>query len=172
MLFRSLLPTGTAKFEKRGVAPFIPHWIAENCIQCNQCVQACPHAAIRAKQIDPADLAGAPETFNVLKSNTKNTRDLKYKIQVYTEDCVGCGVCIETCPAKTKALEFSPIAVEREAGQFDNFKFFEDLPYDVLDGVAESTIKGLQFKQPLFEFSGACAGCGETPYVKIGRAHV
>ncbi|MDY0290469.1 MAG: pyruvate:ferredoxin (flavodoxin) oxidoreductase, partial [Sphaerochaeta sp.] len=167
MSFDGLLPTGTAKFEKRGVAPFIPHWIAENCIQCNQCVQACPHAAIRAKQIDPADLVGAPETFNVLKSSTKNTRDLKYKIQVYTEDCIGCGVCIETCPAKTKALEFSPIAVEREAGQYDNFKFFEDLPYDVLDGAPESTVKGLQFKQPLFEFSGACAGCGETPYVKM-----
>ncbi|MGB4407868.1 MAG: pyruvate:ferredoxin (flavodoxin) oxidoreductase [Sphaerochaeta sp.] len=167
MSFDGSLPTATAKFEKRGVAPFIPHWIAENCIQCNQCVQACPHAAIRAKQIDPADLVGAPETFNVLKSSTKNTRDLKYKIQVYTEDCVGCGVCIETCPAKTKSLEFSPIAVEREAGQSDNYKFFEDLPYNVLDGAAESTIKGLQFKQPLFEFSGACAGCGETPYVKM-----
>ena len=167
MSFDGSLPTATAKFEKRGVAPFIPHWIAENCIQCNQCVQACPHAAIRAKQIDPADLAGAPETFNVLKSNTKNSRDLQYKIQVYTEDCVGCGVCIETCPAKTKALEFSPIAVEREAGQYENFKFFEELPYDVLDGAAETTIKGLQFKQPLFEFSGACAGCGETPYVKM-----
>ena len=167
MSFDGSLPTSTAKFEKRGVAPFIPHWIAENCIQCNQCVQSCPHAAIRAKQIDPADLAGAPESFNVLKSNTKNDRNLQFKIQIYTEDCQGCGVCIETCPAKNKALALSPIADERAKGEKINSEFFEQLPYDVLDGTSETTIKGLQFKQPLFEFSGACAGCGETPYVKM-----
>ncbi|MDT3359312.1 MAG: pyruvate:ferredoxin (flavodoxin) oxidoreductase, partial [Spirochaetota bacterium] len=167
MSFDGSLPTATAKFEKRGVAPFVPHWIAENCIQCNQCVQSCPHAAIRAKQIDPKDLEGAPETFKTLKSNTKNTRDLQFKIQVYTEDCQGCGVCIETCPSKVKSLEFSPIATEREAGEIVNAEFFEALPYDVLDGAPETSIKGLQFKQPLFEFSGACAGCGETPYVKM-----
>ncbi len=167
MSFDGSLPTATAKFEKRGVAPFIPHWIAENCIQCNQCVQSCPHAAIRAKQIEPKYLEGAPASFNVLKSNTKNDKDLQFKIQIYTEDCQGCGVCIETCPAKTKALEFSPIATEREIGEKVNAEFFEELPYDVLDGVKETTVKGLQFKQPLFEFSGACAGCGETPYVKM-----
>jgi pyruvate-ferredoxin/flavodoxin oxidoreductase len=167
MSFDGTLPTGTAKFEKRGVAPFVPHWIAENCIQCNQCVQSCPHAAIRAKQIDPKDLEGAPETFKTLKSNTKNTRNLQFKIQIYTEDCQGCGVCIETCPSKVKSLEFSPIATEREAGEIVNAEFFEALPYDVLDGAPETSIKGLQFKQPLFEFSGACAGCGETPYVKM-----
>jgi len=167
MSFDGSLPTATAKFEKRGVAPFVPKWIAENCIQCNQCVQSCPHAAIRAKQIDPKDLEGAPATFKTLKSNTKNTRDLQFKIQVYTEDCQGCGVCIETCPSKVKSLEFSPIATEREAGEITNAEFFEALPYDVLDGAPETSIKGLQFKQPLFEFSGACAGCGETPYVKM-----
>ena len=167
MSFDGSLPTATAKFEKRGVAPFVPHWIAENCIQCNQCIQSYPHAAIRAKQIDPKDLEGAPETFKTLKSNTKNTRDLQFKIQVYTEDCQGCGVCIETCPSKVKSLEFSPIATEREAGEIVNAEFFEALPYDVLDGAPETSIKGLQFKQPLFEFSGACAGCGETPYVKM-----
>ncbi|WP_320129011.1 pyruvate:ferredoxin (flavodoxin) oxidoreductase [uncultured Sphaerochaeta sp.] len=167
MSFDGTLPTGTAKYEKRGVAPFIPHWIAENCIQCNQCVQSCPHAAIRAKQIDPADLAGAPETFNTLKSNTKNDRGLLFKIQIYTEDCQGCGVCVETCPAKNKALALSPIADERAKGETTNSEFFEKLPYDVLDGTLETSVKGLQFKQPLFEFSGACAGCGETPYVKM-----
>jgi len=167
MSFDGTLPTNTAKLEKRGVAPFIPQWLSENCIQCNQCVQACPHAAIRAKQIDPKDLAHAPETFTTLKSNTKNTRDLRFKIQVYPEDCQGCGVCVETCPAKTKALAMSPIAVERERGETKNAEFFEALPNNVLDGVSVDTVKGMQFKQPLFEFSGACAGCGETPYVKL-----
>jgi len=167
MSFDGTLPTGTAKLEKRGVAPFVPHWIAENCIQCNQCVQSCPHAAIRAKQIEPALLEGAPETFKALKSTTKNDKNLMYKIQVYTEDCQGCGVCIETCPSKEKALVFSPIAVEREAGEVANTEFFEDLPYDVIDGASLTTLKGMQFKQPLFEFSGACAGCGETPYLKL-----
>ncbi len=120
MSFDGSLPTATAKFEKRGVAPFVPHWIAENCIQCNQCVQSCPHAAIRAKQIEPKHLEGAPETFKTLKSNTKNEKDLQFKIQVYTEDCQGCGVCIETCPSKEKSLVFSPIATEREAGEIAN----------------------------------------------------
>ncbi len=167
MSFDGTLPTATARLEKRGVAPFVPQWLSENCIQCNQCVQACPHAAIRAKQIDPKDLANAPETFNTLKSNTKNTRDLRFKIQVYPEDCQGCGVCVETCPAKTKALQMSPIAVERERGETKNAEFFDAPPNNVLDGVSVDTLKGMQFKQPLFEFSGACAGCGETPYVKL-----
>ncbi|MBN2859859.1 MAG: pyruvate:ferredoxin (flavodoxin) oxidoreductase, partial [Sphaerochaetaceae bacterium] len=167
MSFDGTLPTNTAKLEKRGVAPSIPHWISENCIQCNQCVQSCPHAAIRAKQIDPKDLENAPETFNTLKSNTKNDRELLFKIQVYTEDCQGCGVCIETCPSKVKSLEFSPIQTERDRGEYDNAVFFDALPDNVLDGVSENTLKGMQFKKPLFEFSGACAGCGETPYVKL-----
>ena len=167
MSFDGTLPSGTAKLEKRGVAPRVPQWVADACIQCNQCVQSCPHAAIRAKQIAPADLENAPATFKVLKSNTKNDRDLQFKIQVYTEDCQGCGVCIETCPAKTKALVFSTLEIEREAGEIENATFFDALPNNVLDGVSETTVKGMQFKQPLFEFSGACAGCGETPYVKL-----
>ncbi|QHI69645.1 pyruvate:ferredoxin (flavodoxin) oxidoreductase [Tichowtungia aerotolerans] len=161
------LPTGTSCLEKRGIAPRVPKWISENCIQCNQCVMSCPHAVVRAKQIDPADLTDKPETFNTLKSNTKNEKDLQYKIQVYIEDCTGCGVCVETCPAKTKALEFSTLEHEREAGERTNAEFFDALPDNVLDGVAETTLKGMQFKKPLFEFSGACAGCGETPYVKL-----
>ncbi len=139
----------------------------DNCIQCNQCVQACPHAAIRAKQIDPKDLEQAPETFTTLKSSTKNDRDLRFKIQIYPEDCQGCGVCVETCPSKNKALIFSTLEVERSQGEGENAVFFDALPNNVLDGIAESTVKGMQFKQPLFEFSGACAGCGETPYVKL-----
>jgi len=161
------LPTGTTCLEKRGIAPRVPKWIAENCIQCNQCVMSCPHAVIRAKQIAPSDLEDKPESFNTLKSNTKNEKDLQYKIQIYIEDCTGCGVCVETCPAKTKALEFSTLETEREDGQRTNAEFFEALPDNVLDGVKESTVKGMQFKKPLFEFSGACAGCGETPYIKL-----
>ncbi len=167
MSFDGTLPTNTARLEKRGVAPFIPHWISENCIQCNQCVQSCPHAAIRAKQIDPKDLANAPEGFVTLKSSTKNDRELRFKIQVYPEDCQGCGVCIETCPSKQKSLQFSPIQTERDAGETKNSEFFDALPDDVIDGISVDTIKGMQFKKPLFEFSGACAGCGETPYVKL-----
>jgi pyruvate-ferredoxin/flavodoxin oxidoreductase len=167
MSFDGTLPVGTAKLEKRGVAPRVPHWVMDNCIQCNQCVQSCPHAAIRAKQIDPKDLEHAPEGFAVLKSNTKNDRDLKYRIQVYTEDCQGCGVCVETCPAKEKALVFSTLDIERADGQVDRAAFFDALEDDVLDGISETTLKGMQFKKPLFEFSGACAGCGETPYVKL-----
>lgn len=167
MSFDGTLPTNTARLEKRGVAPFIPHWLSENCIQCNQCVQSCPHAAIRAKQIDPKDLEQAPEGFVTLKSSTKNDRELRFKIQVYPEDCQGCGVCIETCPSKQKSLVFSPIQTERDAGETRNSEFFDALPDDVVDGISVDTVKGMQFKKPLFEFSGACAGCGETPYVKL-----
>ena len=161
------LPTGTSALEKRGIAPRVPCWAKENCIQCNQCVMSCPHAVIRAKQIDSKDLAGAPEGFDTLKSSTKNDRDLQYRIQVYIEDCTGCGVCVETCPAKTKALEFKSLEDQRAAGEREKSEFFDALPDNVLDGAPENTMKGLQFKKPLFEFSGACAGCGETPYVKL-----
>ncbi len=167
MSIDGVLPTGTTRLEKRGIAPRVPEWISENCIQCNQCVMSCPHAVIRAKQIDPADLADKPESFNTLKSNTKNEKDLQYKIQVYIEDCTGCGVCVETCPAKTKALQFTTLEKAREDGQRTNAEFFEALPDNVLDGIKDTTVKGMQFKKPLFEFSGACAGCGETPYVKL-----
>ncbi len=161
------LPTGTACLEKRGIAPRVPQWISENCIQCNMCVMSCPHAVVRAKQIKPADLKNAPASFKTVKSKTKNTGDLDYKIQIYPEDCTGCGVCVETCPAKTKALEFTTLTAMREAGEVENAKFFDALPDNVTEGAAENTVKGAMFKKPLFEFSGACAGCGETPYVKL-----
>ena len=169
MSYDGTIPSGTTKLEKRGVAPRVPKWIADNCIQCNQCVMACPHAVIRAKQIDPADLSGKPACFNTIKSNTKNDRDLDYKIQVYVEDCTGCGVCVDVCPGKKqqKALEFETLEAAREEGQVEAAEFFENLPNNVMDGAADTNVKGMGFKQPLFEFSGACAGCGETPYVKL-----
>jgi len=161
------VPTGTAMLEKRGIAPMVPRWLEENCIQCNQCALVCPHAAIRSKQIDPEELKNAPDTFTTLKSSTKNEKGLQFKIQIYTEDCTGCGNCIETCPAKEKALVLKPIEEERERGETENTEFFDNLPDNVLDGVKPVSIKGTQFKKPLFEFSGACAGCGETAYVKL-----
>ncbi|MBC7361318.1 MAG: pyruvate:ferredoxin (flavodoxin) oxidoreductase [Candidatus Aminicenantes bacterium] len=167
MPYDGRIPTGTAKLEKRGIAELVPRWIPENCIQCNQCSFVCPHAAIRPKQILPDDLKNAPATFTTLQSNTKNDKNLKYRLQVYIEDCVGCGVCVETCPTKEKALVMVPIEEERAAGQNENEKFFESLPDSLLDGVKIDTVKGSQFLTPLFEFSGACAGCGETPYIKL-----
>ena len=161
------VPTATARLEKRGIAVECPRWIPENCTQCNQCSFVCPHAAIRAKQIAPADLAGAPEGFAVLKSNTKNDRGLQYRVQCYVEDCVGCGSCAQVCPAKTKALVMTPIAELRGAGETGKAEFFDRLPDNVVDGIKPETLKGSQFLRPLFEFSGACAGCGETPYVKL-----
>ena len=158
------VPTGTAALEKRGVAPAVPHWISDKCIQCNQCTFVCPHAAIRAKLIDPAELEGAPETFKVLDVKGKDA-DKKFKIQVYVEDCQGCAVCVNECPVG--ALELRPIQDERDAGENENEKFFHELTNDVLGSGNLFSVKGSQFKQPLFEFSGACAGCGETPYVKL-----
>ncbi|MCK5843539.1 MAG: pyruvate:ferredoxin (flavodoxin) oxidoreductase, partial [Victivallales bacterium] len=153
------VPSGTTALEKRGIAPKVPQWISDNCIQCNQCVMACPHAVIRAKQIDPADLADKPANFATVKSKTKNEKNLEYKLQVYCEDCTGCGVCIDVCPAKEKAIAFQPLEDARKAGETRNAEFFEALPDDVLDGIAATTVKGIGFKKPLFEFSGACAGC-------------
>ena len=167
MAYDGALPVSTTKLEKRGVAPRVPLWLDDNCIQCNQCVMACPHAAIRAKQIAPANLESAPEGFKTLTSKTKNESSLEYRIQVYVEDCTGCGVCVETCPAKTKALEFSTLEDERAKGEVQKVSFFDALPDNVTEGVPLTSVKGMQFKKPLFEFSGACAGCGETPYVKL-----
>jgi pyruvate-ferredoxin/flavodoxin oxidoreductase len=161
------VPTATARLEKRGIAVESPKWLLENCIQCNQCSFVCPHASIRAKQIAPADLTSAPEGFAVVKSNTKNDRDLQYRVQCYVEDCVGCGSCAQVCPAKNKALVMTPIGELRAAGETQKAEFFDKLPDNIVDGVRPDSLKGSQFLRPLFEFSGACAGCGETPYVKL-----
>jgi len=167
MPFDGQVPSGTSRLEKRGVAPEVPFWIPENCIQCNQCVLVCPHASIRAKQIEPSKLAGAPGGFVTLKANTKNDKDLRYRVQVYVEDCTGCRNCVEECLAKTKALRMIPISEARESGENAREAFFEALPYGVTDGTRVDTVKGSQLLRPYFEFSGACAGCGETAYVKL-----
>lgn len=175
MSYDGTIPTGTTKLEKRGVAIEVPEWISDNCIQCNQCSFVCPHASIRTKLIRPDSLSGKPETFNTLKAIGKyDTEDMQYKVQVYTEDCQGCGSCAEVCPGKKnketgenmKALAMKPIDEEREKGETKNAEFFDALP-EVIEGAKLQTVKGSQFKTPLFEFSGACAGCGETPYVKL-----
>lgn len=167
MSYDGSMPTATSRLEKRGIAPAVPKWDSSKCIQCNQCVMACPHAAIRAKLIKADDLAGKPESFHTVDAKAVKEPGLQYRIQVYCEDCTGCGVCIETCPAKEKALSFSPLPDERAAGQVKNTEFFDNLPDNVTGGVSVDTIKGSQFLKPYFEFSGACAGCGETPYVKL-----
>jgi pyruvate-ferredoxin/flavodoxin oxidoreductase len=165
MPYDGYVPSGTTKLEKRGVAPFVPHWIADKCIQCNQCSVVCPHAAIRPKLIKEEDLKDAPASFNVIDAIGKEKGEYKYKIQVYIEDCQSCRVCVNECPKS--ALEMKPIEEEREAGETENAYFFDSLPNDVLGSYSEFNLKGSQFKQPLLEFSGACAGCGETPYVKM-----
>lgn len=162
-----VFPTATSKYEKRRIASETPVWLKDNCIQCNQCSFVCPHAVIRTKQIDPNLLKNKPETFYTLKSNTKNDKNLEYRVQVYIDDCTGCGSCVETCPAKTKALEMEPIETVLANQEVANYQFFDELPEEVTDGIKEGSLKWSQFKQPLFEFSGACAGCGETPYVKL-----
>ncbi|MBN2200283.1 MAG: pyruvate:ferredoxin (flavodoxin) oxidoreductase [Candidatus Aminicenantes bacterium] len=161
------IPTGTTRLEKRGIAVVVPRWIPEHCTQCNQCALVCPHAAIRPKQIAPEDLQHAPAGFVTVKSKTRNDRNLEYRLQVFVEDCTGCESCVNVCPTKIKALELVPIEDARAAGESDRVAFFESLPDNVLDGTKRETIKGSQFLMPYFEFSGACAGCGETPYVKL-----
>ncbi|MBE6384640.1 MAG: pyruvate:ferredoxin (flavodoxin) oxidoreductase [Lentisphaerae bacterium] len=169
MSYDGSMPIGTARFEKRGVAPKVPTWDSSKCIQCNQCVMACPHAAIRAKLIAPADLAAAPATFTTVdaKPPVKKELGLKYRLQVYVDDCLGCGVCVESCIAKEKALSMVSAAGERKAGQQANLDFFTALPDGEMGGTTEANVKGVGFKQPYFEFSGACAGCGEAPYVRL-----
>ncbi|WP_258360707.1 pyruvate:ferredoxin (flavodoxin) oxidoreductase [Moorella sulfitireducens (nom. illeg.)] len=160
-----VFPTGTTKYEKRGIAVNIPQWLPENCIQCNQCSLVCPHAAIRPYLAKPEDLVQAPASFVTRDAIGKEAAGLKFRIQVSPLDCTGCGNCADVCPAKVKALTMVPldevVAVENE-----NYKFAEQLP-EVKVNFNPATVKGSQFRPPLLEFSGACAGCGETPYVKL-----
>ncbi|MBI4738976.1 pyruvate:ferredoxin (flavodoxin) oxidoreductase [Candidatus Woesearchaeota archaeon] len=162
-----MIRSGTTKFEKRRISNQVSSWIPETCIQCGLCAIVCPHASIRMKQIYPADLAKAPKTFKTLKSNTPNKSNLQFKVQVYPEDCTGCDLCVVACPTKAKSLKMSPIAEEIKKGEIENAAFFESLPDNVLEGANIATVKGCQLRVPLFEFSGACSGCGETPYVKL-----
>ena len=156
------VPTGTTKYEKRGIAVEVPMWIPENCIQCNQCALVCPHASIRPFVM--TEETEAPETFVAKKATGVGDGKL-FRIQVSPYDCTGCGSCANVCPAKTKALKMTPLA-EVEKVENDNWNFAMELP--TLDlPVNKATVKGSQYLQPMFEFSGACAGCGETPYVKL-----
>ncbi len=158
---------GSTAYEKRGIANKVPRWIEENCIQCNQCAFACPHSVIRPYLLTDEELKNAPEGTTTLDARGKGISDLNYRIQVSTLDCTGCGVCVEVCPAPEKALEMSPIGEELEKGEARKAEYLYNEVSSKEDLVKKTNAKNSQFAEPLFEFSGACAGCGETPYVKV-----
>jgi pyruvate-ferredoxin/flavodoxin oxidoreductase len=160
-----IFPVATTQYEKRGVAINAPEWIAENCIQCNQCAMVCPHAAIRPVLLTEEELAAAPEGFEAKKAVGKEFKDYKFRMQVNTLDCMGCGNCADICPAKKPALVMRPLDTQT-AAEVPNHQYSLQIP---ARGhlTKRSTVKGSQFYQPLLEFSGACAGCGETPYAKL-----
>ena len=165
-------PTATTQFEKRSIAQDIPIWEPEVCTQCGLCSLVCPHATIRMKVFEPSAVADAPEGFRVADCRGKDFPGWKTRVQVAPEDCTGCGVCVEVCPAKDKqrpehkAINMRP-KLDHLAAERANWEFFLNLPEVDRGRVKVDTIKGSQLLQPLFEFSGACAGCGETPYIKL-----
>ncbi len=164
-------PTGTSRYEKRNIAAEIPTWDSKLCIQCNKCALFCPHAAIRAKAYEPSELASAPATFRSTDMKGSDFAGWKFTIQVAPEDCTGCGLCVAVCPAKDKsnprhkALDMTPQLPLLEAERA-NYSFFLDLPEPPRERIKLDN-KGTQLCEPLFEYSGACAGCGETPYIKL-----
>ena len=165
-------PTGTARWEKRNLALEIPAWDTTTCIQCGKCAMVCPHSVIRIKVYDGKLLASAPETFKATDARDKEWAGMKYTIQVAPEDCTGCGICVDICPAKNKtetrlkAINMVPQPALRESER-DNWEFFLKLPELDRRNIKISTIRQQQVQEPLFEFSGACSGCGETPYLKL-----
>jgi pyruvate-ferredoxin/flavodoxin oxidoreductase len=165
-------PTGTAQWEKRNIAQFIPVWDKDLCIQCGKCVMVCPHAVIRAKVYSADQAANAPSTFQWAKPKWKGMENDRYTLQVAPEDCTGCAVCVDVCPVKSKsdaskkAINMTAQAPLREAER-ENWDFFLELPEVDRSRLSHSQVKDVQLLQPLFEFSGACAGCGETAYIKL-----
>ena len=165
-------PTGTAQYEKRNLAEEIPVWDSQICIQCGKCAMVCPHAVIRIKTYDPTALIGAPETFKATDARDTEWKELKYTIQVAPEDCTGCGICVDICPVKSKsaanykAINMVPQPPLREKERA-NWEFFTHIPELDRRQIKITSIRQQQVQQPLFEFSGACSGCGETPYLKL-----
>ncbi len=165
-------PTGTAQWEKRNIALEIPEWDQDLCIQCGKCVLVCPHSVIRAKIYDEPALAGAPATFKSVPARWKDMKERKYTLQVAPEDCTGCTLCVQICPAKSKsevkhrAINMVPQPALRET-EAANWDFFLQIPETERTRLSLSQVKDVQVLQPLFEFSGACSGCGETPYIKL-----
>lgn len=160
-----LFPNSTSRYEKRGVAINVPEWISENCIQCNQCSFVCPHAAIIPIIATAEELKSAPSTFGTVAGKGKEFKDYSFRMQVNPLDCQGCGNCADICPAKVPALVMKPIATQTET-EIPNHTFSLTVPFKENLGNRQS-VKGSQLFQPLLEFSGACSGCGETPYVKV-----
>ena len=157
-------PQGTSKYEKRGIAINVPEWIVDKCIQCNQCSYVCPHAAIRPYLLDAGEGGSAPEGFVTKKAIGKELDGLSFRIQVSVLDCAGCGNCEQVCPAKQKALVMKPL--DSQMGETANWEYAQSLKYKE-NKLNPWTVKGSQFETPLLEFSGACTGCGETPYAKL-----
>jgi len=165
-------PTGTAKWEKRNIAQQIPVWDEDLCIQCGKCVLVCPHAVIRAKVYDSSLLSKAPTTFKSSKPRWREFESLRYTLQVSPEDCTGCRLCVEICPAKSKSdVKHKAINMQTQGPlrepESENWNFFASLPEFDRELLSHSQVKDSQLLEPLFEFSGACAGCGETPYIKL-----
>jgi pyruvate-ferredoxin/flavodoxin oxidoreductase len=164
-------PSGTTRWEKRNISPFVPTWEPEICIQCGNCSFVCPHGVIRSKLYHQDRLEAAPATFKHAPIDARGFPETRYTLQIYVEDCTGCGLCVEVCPAKSKEetgkkainMGWKDSILESTKADID---FFETLPVNDRSRVDFSTVRGVQFLEPLFEFSGACAGCGETPYVK------
>src|SRR5215472_6081666 len=165
-------PSGTSRWEKRNLAAEIPVWDPAVCIQCGKCVLVCPHAVIRSKVYAPALLAGAPETFKSRETRLPDWKGHFYTLQVAVEDCTGCGICVDVCPARNKtearlkAINMQPQLPLREIERA-NWNFFLSIPEMDRRQISTDYVRKMQVQQPLFEFSGACAGCGETPYIKL-----
>jgi pyruvate-ferredoxin/flavodoxin oxidoreductase len=160
-----IFPVATSQYEKRGVAINVPEWVMDNCIQCNQCAMVCPHAAIRPVLLNDEELAAAPDGFEAKKATGKDLKGYHFRMQVSTLDCYGCGNCADICPAKKPALVMKPLD-SQTATQVPLHEYVAKLP--VRDNLTKrESVKGSQFCQPLLEFSGACTGCGETPYAKL-----